>query len=45
MKKDKGCDKCRLCEEHRETVDHLLPGYKKLIGSEYVKQHSNTLKL
>ena len=30
-------DKCRLCGEYRETVQHLLSGCKKLAGSEYVK--------
>ena len=39
------CDKCRLCEEHRETVHHLLSGCKKLAGTEYVKRRNNTLKV
>ena len=38
-------DKSRLCGEQRETVQHLLSGYKKLAGSEYVKRHDNTLKV
>ena len=38
-------DKCRLCGEHRETVQHLLSGCKKLTGSEDVKRHDNTLKV
>ena len=38
-------DKCRLCAEHRETVQHLLSGCKKLAGSKYVKRHDNTLKV
>ena len=38
-------DKCRLCGEHRETVQHLLSGCKKLAGSEYVKRHNNTPKV
>ena len=37
-------DKCRLCGEYRETIQHLLSGCKKLAGSEYVKRHNNTLK-
>ena len=37
-------DKCRLCGEHRETVQHLS-GCKKLAGSENVKRHDNTLKV
>ena len=27
------CDKWRLCGEHRETVHHLLSGFKKLVGT------------
>ena len=38
-------DKCRLCGEHRETIQHLLSGCKKLAGSEYVNCHNNTLKV
>ena len=38
-------DKCRLCREHRETVQHILSGCTKLAGSEYVKRHDNTLKV
>ena len=30
-------DKCRLCGDFRETVQHLLSESKKLTGSEYVK--------
>ena len=39
------CDKCRLCREQRETVYHLSSGCKKLAGTEYVKRHSNALKV
>ena len=39
------CDKCRLCWEQRETVYHLSSGCKKLAGTEYVKRHSNALKV
>ena len=39
------CGKCRLCGEHRETVDHLLSGCKKLLGTEYVKRKNNTFKV
>ena len=35
-------DKCQLCGEHRETVQYLLAGCKKLAGSEYIKRHDNT---
>ncbi|XP_068739641.1 uncharacterized protein [Montipora capricornis] len=38
-------DKCRLCGEHRGTVQHLLSGCKKLGGSEYAKRYDNTLKV
>ena len=38
-------DKCRLCGDFRETVQHLLSGCKKLAGSEYVKRHDNALKV
>ncbi|CAB4045676.1 Hypothetical predicted protein, partial [Paramuricea clavata] len=38
-------DKCRLCGEFRETVQHLLAGCKKLAGSEYVRRHDNALKV
>ena len=38
-------DKCSLCGEHRETIQQLLSGCKKLAGSEYVKRHNNTLKV
>ena len=39
------CDKCRLCEEHRETVHYRLFGCKKLAGAEYVKRHNSTFKV
>lgn len=38
-------DKCRLFGAFRETVPHLLPGCKKLAGSEYVKIHDKALKV
>ena len=38
-------NKCRLCGEYRETIQHLLSGCKKLAGSEYVKRQNNTLKV
>ena len=38
-------NKCRLCGEYRETVQHLLSGCKKLAGTEYVKRHDNALKV
>ncbi len=38
-------DKCRLCGESRETVQHLLAGCKTIAGSEYVRTHDNALKV
>ena len=35
-------DKCKLCGEHRETIQHLFSGCKKLAGSEYVKQYAQS---
>ena len=39
------CSKCRLCGENWETVHHFLFGYNKIVGTEYVKRHNNTLKV
>ena len=39
------CDKYTLCGEHKETVDHLLSGCQKLVGTECVKRHNNILKV
>lgn len=36
-------DKCQICGELREAVQPLLPGCKRLTGSEFVKRHENTL--
>ena len=33
----------QVIRKHRETVHHLS-GCKKLVGTEYVKRHNNTLK-
>ena len=38
-------DSCQLCGEHRETVQHLLSGCKKLAEMEYLKRHDNALKV
>ena len=38
-------DKCRLCGEFRETVQHLLAGCKMLAGTEYLRRHDNALKV
>ena len=36
-------DKCRLCGEHRETVDHLLARCKLLAGNDYLTRHNRAL--
>ena len=38
-------EKFRLCGKHRETLQHLLSSFKKIVGAEYVKRHNNTLKV
>ena len=38
-------DKCRLCGEHKEPVQHLLSGCRKLARAEYVKRNVNALKV
>jgi hypothetical protein len=38
-------DKCRLCNEHKETVYHWLSGCKKLAGTEYARRHDKALKI
>ena len=35
--------KCRLCNEQRETVQHLLAGSKMLANSEYLARHNRAL--
>ena len=34
---------CRLCKEQRETVQHLLAGYKMLASSQYLARHNRAL--
>ena len=34
------CSKCRLCDQQRETVEHLLAGCKVLANSEYLTRHT-----
>ena len=36
---------CRLCGESRETVQHLIAGFQKLAGFEYVRRLDNALKI
>ena len=38
-------DKCRLCGEHRQTVDHLLAGCKLLAGNDHLTRHNRTLMI
>ena len=38
-------DKCGLCGEHRETVDHLLAGCKLLAGNAYLTRHNRALMI
>ena len=39
------CDKQRFCGGQREIVHHLLFECKKLVGTEYINRHNNTLKV
>ena len=39
------CSKCRLCADQKETVEHLLAGYKVLANSEYLARHNRALKI
>ena len=32
-------DICRLCGEQKETLQHLLSGFKKLAATEYVRRN------
>ena len=38
-------DKCELCGDHRETVDHLLAGCKLLAENGYFTRHNRTLMI
>lgn len=33
--------KCRFCDEHPETIDHLVSGCTILVAIEYKTQHDN----
>jgi len=37
--KEKFQSKCRLCEKHEETIDHLTSGYHILAKNEYLMRH------
>ena len=34
------CNKCRLCAEQKETVEHLLAGCKVLENNAYLARHN-----
>ena len=36
-------ENCRLCDGHKETVMHILSGWKVLAGSDYLKRHKKVL--
>ena len=38
-------NKCRLCGEHGETVDHLLAGCRSLAGNDYLTRHNRALMI
>lgn len=38
-------DKCRLCRDHRENVDHIISGCSSLASSEYTKRHDDVCKV
>ena len=40
-----GDDKCRLCKEYRETVQHVLSGCKILAQQEYLSRHNAALSV
>ena len=37
--------KCRLCNQHSETIEHLVAGCTKLANSEYLTRHNRALML
>ena len=36
-------DRCRLCREFSETIEHLLAGCKTIANSEYLSRHNRAL--
>ena len=38
-------EQCGLCRKQKQTVQHLLAGYKKLASTEYFRRHNNALKV
>jgi len=35
--------RCRLCFQHRETVEHIVAGCRELASSEYLTSHYTRL--
>ena len=33
--------KCRMCLQHKETVDHIVSGCEVLAKTEYISRHNN----
>ena len=33
--------KCRMCSQHKETVDHIVPGCEVLAKTEYITRHND----
>ena len=34
------CSKCRLCDQQKETVEHILAGCKVLANGKYLTRHN-----
>ena len=37
--------RCRVCFQHRETVEHLVAGCQNLANSEYLSRHNRALMI
>jgi len=40
-----GSDKCRKCNQHTQTIDHIICGCPILAGKEYTDRHNNMAKI
>jgi len=38
-------DKCRVCGEKPETIQHIISGCEKLAPTEYKERHDNVAKI
>ena len=38
-------ERCRVCFQHSETVEHLVAGCQKLANSEYLSRHNRALRI